>query len=285
MITKDEINKRIAELDMVPPVVSQVLNIISTPDFNVNEAAGVISYDPSLTANILKIVNSPYMGLVDKVNSISEAIVIIGSKTLFNLVILTAAEMISSEDMIEGYDVDGATLWKASVFGATAAYNLCEKKKKANSNLAFTAGLLRDTGKIVLGKLVGSQGADIIKAAREKNIGFVAAERQMLGVDHSELSSMILSYWKFPEAMISAVKYHHSPHLYPADGQYADYVYAAHIADALCLKSGIGLGADGMAYTIYAPALEHFSLKGNDIEELLLATLNDFRNIEKEMDA
>jgi HD-like signal output (HDOD) protein len=284
MISKDEINKRISELDMVPPVVSQVLNIISTPDYDVKEAAGVISYDPSLTANILKMVNSPYMGLVDKVNSINEALVIIGSKTLFNLVILTASEMIANEKMIEGYDVDGVTLWKASVFGASSAYNLCEKKKIANSNLAFTAGLLRDIGKIVLGKLVGTQGGNIINIARMNNTSFVAAERQMLGVDHAELSSMILSYWKFPEALVTAVKYHHTPHLYPVDGPYADYVYAAHIADAMCLKSGIGLGTDGMSYNIYNPALERFSLKGNETEELLVKTLEEFKNIEKQME-
>lgn len=282
MISRDDVQKQITELKMVPPVVMQIINIISVPDFDMNKAADVISYDPALTANILKIVNSPYLGLVDKVKSIKEAMVIVGSKLLMNMVILTAAEMVAKAPA-EGYDMDGAAMWKNSVASAIASFTLAEKKKIEGANLIFTAGMLRDIGKIVLGKFIGTKGAELVRLAQEKKMTFEETEKEVLGIDHAEVSAMTLEYWKFPVQLVETVKYHHKPEAAPEDSPDLKSIYCVHLADAICIKCGIGAGRDGMFYNMSQKAVSALDIKQKDMEEAAAVTLMEFQKIEKEI--
>jgi putative nucleotidyltransferase with HDIG domain len=285
MTTRDEIVKKISELRMVPPVVTQIINIIASPDFEMDKIAGTIGYDPSMTANILKTVNSPFMGLIDRIKTVKEAIVVVGSRTLLNLVLLTAAEMIAEEEFVEGYDISGEELWKSSVFTAIAAFKIAERKKLNNPNLFFTAGLLHDIGKIVMGRITGNRGGEIAEIAAKGNTGYIAAERQVMGVDHAELSGMVLECWKFPESLIDSVRYHHDPEKYGKTGPNIEYVAAVHLADSICMKSGVGTGRDAMNYSVSPAMMELLNIKGSDIEEIMMETLVEFRKIESEINS
>jgi putative nucleotidyltransferase with HDIG domain len=282
VINRDDIIKKIKSVKMIPPVVTQIITAVSTPDFDIKEVAKLVTTDVSLTANILKIVNSPYLGLIDKINTINQAVVVVGSKVLMNLVILTAAEMTAREP-VHGYDLAGEDLWKNSLATAIASFTIAEKNKFENSNIAFTAGLLHDMGKIVLGDFIGSDVNEVIRIASENKMTFLEAERKVYGTDHQEISGMMLEYWKFPQILIDSVRYHHEPEKYTAGGVNEKYVYAVHAGDAIALKTGIGTGADGLTYQMNNTAMEKLGLKNSDMEEIMALTIIEFKKMEKDL--
>ncbi len=146
--------KKIDSLKPVPQVANKVMSIARDPNSSMADLSKVIIYDAAVTANLLKVANSAYFGMSGKVNSVHQAIVYMGMSQVIDLVTLAS----SSEDLKsaqEGYDLDAGELWKYSISSALIARDLAEKKRAQDSNLIFTAALLKDIGKVILSQHVG----------------------------------------------------------------------------------------------------------------------------------
>ncbi len=281
MSLREKILGEIPSVNMIPPTVTEIIEKLSESDFEVCDIGKMINYDPSLTANILKRVNSSYYGRMDKVKSIDEAIVIMGKNELYRMVMLAALDMVS-ETPVEGYELPAGELWKRSVATACAAKILAEIKKFAYPNTFFTAGLLLDVGKIVLGKFVKERINEILENAERKKISFLEAEREILGIDHAELTAFLLASWKFPKVFTEAALYHHSPEKYKS-GPNTDCVYVCHVADAAVMKSGIGNGREGLDYRISPKVLSYLKMGEKNMESLIADMFAELKAIEMQM--
>jgi putative nucleotidyltransferase with HDIG domain len=133
----------------------------------------------------------------------------------------------------------------------------------------FTAALLHDVGKMVLGRYVKEDIAEI-DGEDMQDVPFVQVERSMFGTDHAEIGANILRRWSFPPAMITAVRWHHDPDAAPKPGHLIDVV---HVADVLCLMSGIGVGREGLQYRPSPTACERIGLTAEHLENVASQTL------------
>ncbi len=257
--------KKIDSLKPVPQVANKVMSIARDPNSSMADLSKVIIYDAAVTANLLKVANSAYFGMSGKVNSVHQAIVYMGMSQVIDLVTLAS----SSEDLKsaqEGYDLDAGELWKYSISSALIARDLAEKKRAQDSNLIFTAALLKDIGKVILSQYVGDSYKKINTLVAEKDFSFREAEKEVIGIDHAELGGMVAETWKFSPKMVEIIRNHHHP-----DESLESYLETAivYLADTLCLMMGIGGGSDGLAYRFHQDVVKYLELTERDFQEIM----------------
>lgn len=257
--------KKIDSLKPVPQVANKVMSIARDPNSSMSDLSKVIVYDAAVTANLLKVANSAYFGMSGKVNSVHQAIVYMGMSQVIDLVTLAS----SSEDLKsaqEGYDLDAGELWKYSISSALIARDLAEKKRAQDSNLIFTAALLKDIGKVILSQHVGDSYEKINTLVAEEGFSFREAEKEVIGIDHAELGGMVAETWKFSQKMVEIIRNHHHP-----DESLESYLETAivYLADTLCLMMGIGGGSDGLAYRFHQDVVKYLGLTERDFQEIM----------------
>lgn len=255
----------IQEIETIPPLpttVTKALQIIQLPESNAKELAKVLSEDQSITTTLLKYANSAYYGLSRKVSTLSEATVILGFSTIRSLLLAAAVNKTINQE-VPGYSLSRGALWQHSIQSAMIAKNLARKCGFPFPEQAFVAGLIHDIGKVVLNTYVGTQYQEIIDLVQKEQIPFMEAEKRILGFSHAEVGAKLAAKWDLPNELVEAIACHHSPLEAATAPQLTALV---HVADAVALMLGFGLGCDGLLYPLDIAVLEQMGLHPEDLE-------------------
>ena len=258
----EELIKRAEELPPLPKVAYRALRLLNKPDFSMKELADILSIDQALTSTLLHWANSSYYGLKYPVSTVHQAVTYLGEVTVRSLV-LTASLANYLDRPIPGYFLDRGELWKHSVGIAVGAKLISKKLGKWASEEAYTAGLLCDIGKLAFDTTL--RKLDKINPEWLK-YPFNELEAKIFGIDHAELGAAIAKKWGFPDTLQEAIAYHHNPSKSKKDSLLPS---AIHISDILVSMLGIGIGRDGLQYTLDSAALKLLNLKEADLENLL----------------
>jgi len=270
-VNQKELNLILDDVKSFPSMPAAALKLLTLlKDENTSNAQieQILRYEPGLTANILKLTNSAFFGLPKQIGSIRQAILMIGWKKLIQIVLATCVSAIIDKP-VQGYDLSPGDLWRHSIAVSVASETLVKELKLSVSDEVFTAALLHDVGKMVLGRYVKDDIA-VIDGEELREVSFEQVERSIFGIDHAEIGAKILSNWSFPPRMISAVRWHHDPDGSPETSQLIDVV---HVADVLCLMSGIGVGREGLQYRPSLTACERIGLTEAHLEKVASQTL------------
>ena len=276
MSKRDQIIEELDNIESIPATVTKVYKFLKNSDeVDFKELVRLIEYDPSLTTNILKYANSAYYGFKYKITNLHQALIRVGTDKIFDLVMAASVGPILKKG-VKGYDLPRGKLWEHSIGVAIGAERLSTELKIPAPGYLFTAGLLIDIGKIVLGSFVDIDAQPIIKLAFEKHIPFDVAERRILGIDHAEVGALLLEKWGIPEEIVEVEKWHHQPDRFEGDKTVVDLVHAA---DALTMIAGIGgYGRDGLNYRPSANVSERLNLTRAVNEKVIVEIIH---NIEK----
>lgn len=263
-ILKKEILKSVSELPPMPQTVFKVREIIANPDSSFKELAKILETDQAMAAQVLKIANSPYYGLSGKVSSIQHAAIVLGHKTLGELMTMAGTSGLLG-NKLEGYGLEAGDLWRHSMAVAFGAKIIAANKDSSLANDAFTAGLLHDAGKLILDPYVFERKKAFEAFMADGQQSFLSAERQILGFDHPEIASEACKNWQVPPALSTAIRYHHQP----SESQGDKLAYIVHAADALAMMAGMGLGMDGLQYRMDHEALDFLNLNEKDVTGIM----------------
>ncbi len=265
MTTIQELLKEIKNLKPIPAVANQLLAVVDNPDSSMEDIANVIQYDPVMTANVLKTCNSAYFGLKNPAESIKDAVNMLGTAQIVELVLVkSGAESLSGKQ--NGYGLEGGDMWKYSVSSAMIAKQVAIKLSLKNTSTIFTSALIKDIGKTVLEKHVSRSSEKIQDLVQNKNFSFRAAEKKILGIDHAELGAMIAKMWKFSPRMVKIIRHHHlSDDTMIKDKEVA----AVYIADCICMMIGIGVGSDGLSYRFKNQVIKELGMSADDITMII----------------
>jgi len=232
-MTKSELIRKIyKEIDNLPPIPENIAKIQSTiqdPKSDIGVIAQYVKRDVGLTANILRIANSPWYMPIMRVDSVDRAITLIGLRRLYSIVLAIGAKKILSERMKTVKDA-----WKHSYQCAFFAQQLMKQRKypMEEIELGYIAGLLHDMGKVVFLTL----SPDLIKRMTDlseaKKVSIADIEKLALGLTHSEVGGKIANKWKFPKQLIDAVTFHHDPDA--AGDKHFNFVSVTYLANILC---------------------------------------------------
>lgn len=277
MIQVEKILRKIAQLPPFPVVIQRALQLVADPHSSAQDVVDVIQYDQSITVDVLKLCNSAYFGLRRKVHSLREALVLIGFNQLFGIVVGRQCSHLYGKPHA-GYDLQRGELWRHSVASALLSGIICKRLNRQASPVLFTAALLHDIGKVILSEFVKDYFDDIAKLVEERSISFSDAEKEILGIDHAELGGKITTEWKFPEVIVSSVRFHHTPFSTSAKDE---TVRLTHLCDVIAMLTGIGGGSDGLYYHSSEEIMNHYHLKEEDIERFMLQLDDQFRQVKE----
>jgi putative nucleotidyltransferase with HDIG domain len=241
----DELLDKVDALPPFPAVVQKAIGLLSDPLVSAERLVEIVRYDQSITANVIRMCNSALLSPVNPVSTLKDALVRIGNRELVRIILSAGGtEMLRAK--VEGYDMAEGDLWKHSILCALLAEDIGENMGLGKPEKAFTAGLLHDIGKIVLGSHVGEAYREICQAQAAWKTTFSEAEIHVLGMSHAEAGGRIAEKWNFDADMANAIRYHHAP----SEGNPGPLLFLVHLSDVLCLTSGMGGGADGLRYNV-----------------------------------
>lgn len=276
MITTEQVLARVKKLPTLSSTMARLWALTKDDKAGAADFEKVIRPDPALTANLLRVANSAYFGLRCRAESVRQAVTLLGVKRVCEVATSVAfAPVIPAR--LPGYEVDAASFWTHSVAVAVFSEKLAKELKVGSPDMLFTAGLLHDIGKLVVGALVADEHGEILRRVRA-GTPFVLAEREVLGVDHGELGAMVAQAWSLPPAVTWAARWHHKPGAVPPDAD-GKLVALVHAADALAHAMGFGADTGELAREIDGVAEAALGVKVRSLESVAGSTLDAIREM------
>lgn len=265
----EDLIARTGNLRAPSPTVSRLLHLLSDSEADYTEVIATIGRDMVLTGKLLALCNSAAYGLARPVASLKEGVHYLGFVEIHrNVMRLGFGETIGVE--LPGYDMGAGELWEHSLAAAKFAplVTRLSRTQKTDTAVAFTAGLMHDIGKVVIGQTLDCETRKSIRAlVDQESASALDAERAVLGCDHAEIGACLLRQWRIPEVLVEAVANHHQPGRNPG----APLAAIVHAADAIAHQTGASPGWGSFAIRIDEGALKALNLSGEDIERLSIA--------------
>ncbi|MCB1788374.1 MAG: HDOD domain-containing protein [Gammaproteobacteria bacterium] len=203
----DHLVNSVSDLVSLPDVCLRVNALLEDPRASAEQIGEVVNYDPGLTARLLKIVNSAYYGLPGRIETVSRAITVIGSKDLQALILATSA--VEAFKQVSTDLVDMEAFWHHSVFAGLSARNLAARSATQGGETLFVAGLLHDVGKLVMYHGLPGQSQEILARCAAEGTEQHQVEREVLGFDHATVGAALLQAWHLPDSLVTPVRFHH----------------------------------------------------------------------------
>jgi putative nucleotidyltransferase with HDIG domain len=228
--SEKKIKKYISNMPSLSTTISMVLKVCNSPDTTAIDLNRVITLDPVLTGNVLKLINSAYYSLRDRVTSLTKAIIMLGMNTIKNLAISTAIlGTLNKTKSVKASSVDA--FWEHSICVGTAAKIIASipELDLKNKDEFFVAGLMHDIGKIPLINCFPENYAIMEKAVKEDGVAIIRAENKFLGVNHSQVGKKIADKWGIAGSIYETICHHHFP--FTADVENTQVVQIVALAD------------------------------------------------------
>lgn len=197
------------DLPTIPATASAVLQSIDDPNASAASLARIIERDVSLTARVLAVANSPFYGLLRKVSTVELALVILGLSAVKEILLSLVVQRIFATMRTDLLDV--REFWNYSVYCGSTARFLARKLGYRVAGEAFVAGLIHDIGILIAAQFLPRDFAEIRKLQAKEGIGFMEAEKIILGNSHNDLGLWFAEKWNLPEQLRSAIYCHHTP--------------------------------------------------------------------------
>jgi putative nucleotidyltransferase with HDIG domain len=227
--------QKVKNLPTVSHAALKLVSLLDKPSVDNDEIVQIIKYDNVLTAKLLRACNAPSFGLGESVASVDQAVLILGHTQIFHIVMTLAFGSVMTISSLP-YTIEMNELWEHSLVTAMAAQMVLDRVPELNAeaNVAFTANLLHDIGKVVLAQTVKAEElSEIRDRISRKQISGSDAEKEVLGLDHAEVGAALLEIWRLPENICEAVAHHHHPAMKPRPALSAE----VHIANAIAHRA------------------------------------------------
>ncbi len=236
-----DIQQAVKEWVASPPhVYIKLKKTLDDPRSSFKEFSSIIVNDPALSARLLKIVNSPFYGLQNKVETITHALGIIGTEQLMELVLATSVTEQFPD--IPRHLVNMDLFWKHSIACGVAAKVIAAWHGESHLESYYLAGMLHDIGSLVIYKKFPEAAGQILERCRENKEYLFDVEREVFGASHAKVGGELLKGWGLPLLLYEPVYFHHRP------GKAKDHPLVSkiiHTAD--CMVDEMQLGSSGEA--------------------------------------
>lgn len=250
------------DLPTIPHTAQIIIQKLSDPEVTPKELERIIIHDPSLTARILKLANSPFYGRPRTIKTISEATVIIGLNTLKSIVIASAVR-----EMLKNFGLMEKLLWEHSVATGFFVRYLAERLRLKCAEEAFLAGLLHDIGKIVLQlKIPGKMYLVIQDLYTGAETNSINSEMAVFGFAHVHVGQLLARKWQFAQEIEEAIGYHHWPGRARVSPELS---YLVHLGNCFAHKLEIGPIRTPDLNISEQVSARAFELDAGDLEKLL----------------
>jgi putative nucleotidyltransferase with HDIG domain len=238
-LTREQIENRLRHCPRLPSlssINSALRELLGADQRYTTQVAEIIRRDPSLTARLLRLVNSVYYGLSTPVNNIEEAVFYLGVRQIRQLVMVTP--IIEDFQKLAGQaPFPWRDFWQHCIGTAILTREVVGAMRMPTDEVDYVAGLIHDVGKIALAAACPEHFEVLYNTPCSSNIQPLQRERQVLGMDHTELGALYLRSHNLPDVLVEVARYHHQP---DRSSHHTQLVAAVQIADMLVRHAGIG---------------------------------------------
>ena len=259
---RDQLSK-ITKLTPLPTMVQSVLEISNNPKSSATQLAEVIKKDMTLTARILKIVNSAYFGFHRQIGNVNHAIVILGFEEIRNISL--AACFMESFGWKDDSLFNWHEFWVHSLSVAFTSRALSRLTKKMNPEDAFVVGLLHDFGKVILEQHFQQDFHLVLKKAHEEQRTLHKVCRELMNIDHAEIGGIVAEQWQLPVSLKKSIELHHIPET----ANTSDYgVYIVDLSNYFCHKHEVGSSGNPSPLQPFTGSMKALGIEGRDFEDV-----------------
>jgi len=268
--------KRIVEkirgLPTLPNILDKMNKIAGDPNASADQLGSIITDDPASTSRILRIVNSSFYGLQNRISNVSHAIVILGFNAVKSIVLSSTIFDMFAKAGKEA-EFDRVEFWKHSIAAGGAAQVIARKMGVKQTEEFFIAGLLHDIGKVILDQYLNPVFIKILQTVKSRNSLFIDAEMALLGLSHARIGGWLFKKWGLANHIVAAVQYHHEPKL---AGDNAKFAAVIHMADILARAIKLGSGGDNKIPLADREAWRSLNIPHTEMESLLTEIGEEF---------
>jgi HD-like signal output (HDOD) protein len=267
---RKDLLEMVEKMPAFPRSVHRVIELTSDINSDPKDLVEVIEHDPILIMRILKLVNSPYFGLAQKITSINHAVVYIGINTVKNLALSTATLGVLPRTNNAGFDMDAFLLHSLSTAIIARIFARKLKIQEKEGFDFFLSGLLHDFGKIVFAHFMPNNFKQVLQMVKEEGRPLYEAEQKIFTADHTQIGSLLGEKWNLPTHLIACIRNHHRH-----DRERSLITDAVSAADQISKELKIGFGGENMIEKLPDGILERF---GTNVQ----AVINSLGNINEE---
>jgi len=230
---------RLKDIPTLPQVVQKIVEIVDSPHTSASDLNKAISNDQALSAKVLKLVNSAFYGFPKKIETLTQAIVILGFNTVRSLALsISMLDFFSSRG--REHQLNYVEYWKHSIATSIMARAIAKKAFPQMAEEAFVSGLLHDIGILILDQFLPGEFAKAYGRMKKDGLQLYRAEREELNISHCDVGRLLAIKWNLPDPLLYSISYHHTPS--PAHDYFpiVSTVHAANIGVKILHIGGIG---------------------------------------------
>jgi HD-like signal output (HDOD) protein len=262
-LTLEDFMENDEKLPVLPDIFTKLMDIIENPRSSASDIAGIVEKDASLSARTLKLVNSSFYGFPKKIDTIYNAVVILGTKQL-SLIAMGLSVLKIFKDVPSKY-LNMRKIWEHSLAVGICSRIISRQTDCQDYNKIFLAGVLHDIGKLVLFKKIPLKCALIIKEVWEKDLFILEAEEKYLGFTHCEAGERICSKWKVPDLFGDIAKNHHNPQ----NSQFPLQCSVVHLAEVIVNAIEIGCSGEKLVLPLNEYSWDILDLSPNAVPVII----------------
>ena len=264
MITLEQVMEHASTLAPLPQTACKLAAIVADDCSSIDQIAGVIEYDQVLTADVLRFANSVASASHRRIETVRTAVIRMGAARILERLVAGHVQQ-TMRQPIAGYGFQGDELWRHSVAAAVVAESLGSHTDTDTpvAGISFTAALLHDIGKLVIGKCIGNRELKALLSLvdNERREAFEQAEKQLLGYSHAQIGAQICSVWNLPERIVTAIRDHHGEE--ETEDPVTDSVRLSNLTAKFI---GEGIGHEGMALVVDTSCVRRFGFSKESFE-------------------
>jgi HD-like signal output (HDOD) protein len=263
MIDLDRLIEQANELAPLPATTVRLTQLVGSPHCDLEDVSELIAFDQALTVKLLRAANSAASGSAIPVGTVKEAVTRMGTAQVLALAVASSARPLL-QARVPAYGLDEGALWRHSVAAAVAAETVPAFCRLDVPPESFTAALLHDVGKLVMGRFLSPEILGFIQRAQEvDHLGQLEAESLLLNVHHGELGGVIAQHWKLPPRVVLGITYHHNP------DQGLDLICdLTYLTNQVAKRIEAGLDGRQLEFAISGPVAERLGLTPKMLDHL-----------------
>ena len=223
----------------LPEIFVMINEVVNDPTSSFSDIAQVVNLDTSLSARLLKIVNSSFYSFPSNIETVTHAIAVIGTEQLHNLALATT--IIANFKGISDKTLNMNLFWRHSLGVAIVARNLAIHCRESNPERFYLAGILHDIGRLIILENLPEEAREIMARRNETNEIMWKIERDVLGFDHGEVGAALSRNWNLPLSLEEIIGNHHNP---SQSKRYPLETTLIHLADIIAKAMGLGSSGD-----------------------------------------
>lgn len=225
-IDRSEIFNKVDLVRPIPQIALKIVRMIQEKDYDTPKISREVKQDQIISAKAIKLCNSTFFGLKKKVDSIDRAMVILGEKLIMQVILSASFEPYFSSSN-GGYSLCKGGLFQHALDTARASEHLARLLKISTPDIAYTAGLMHDIGKVVLDQYLVAELPLFYRKTQIEGLSLCDMERESFGITHPEVGGFLAEKWGLPRVLADTILYHHRPESSTINPELTHLIYLA----------------------------------------------------------